>query len=248
MRIFRKAQSGRFVFATVLFCLGLLLSSPLHALDPQWKIKDLVHTTFTGVDSPFSSVRSLAQTKDGYLWLATYEGVFRFDGVRFTRFDPLSKASPRQLLATRDGGLWVVFDTGRVNRVLDGKVTSFPTEELPRTNSLSEDPDGSIMAATGPGLSRFRNGRWQEAAKALHQSAKLWAAVWFDRTGTLWLVTEARLINMPHGADHFVDAGVPAPVRTAKPNRFAQSPDGARLDGWTRVRYTCQSPARVRWN
>jgi len=29
----------------------------------------------------FSSVRSLAQTKDGYLWLATYEGVFRFDGI-----------------------------------------------------------------------------------------------------------------------------------------------------------------------
>jgi signal transduction histidine kinase/ligand-binding sensor domain-containing protein len=227
MGIFRKAQSGRFVFATVLFCLGLLLSSPLHALDPQWKIRDLVHTSFTGVDFPFSSVRSLAQTKDGYLWLATYEGVFRFDGVRFTRFDPLSKASPRQLLATRDGGLWVVFDTGRVSRVLDGKVTSFPTEELPRANSLAEDPDGSIMAATGPGLSRFRNGRWQEAAKALHQSAKLWAAVWFDRTGTLWLVTEARLFKLPHGADHFVDAGVPATVRTAKPNRFTQSPDGA---------------------
>jgi ligand-binding sensor domain-containing protein len=135
MGIFRKAQSGRFVFATVLFCLGLLLSSPLHALDPQWKIRDLVHTSFTGVDFPFSSVRSLAQTKDGYLWLATYEGVFRFDGVRFTRFDPLSKASPRQLLATRDGGLWVVFDTGRVSRVLDGKVTSFPTEELPRATA-----------------------------------------------------------------------------------------------------------------
>src|SRR5580704_10697353 len=98
-----KTQHSLSWSAPRLLCLGLALSSPLQALDAQWKIKDLVHTAFAGVDSPFSSVRSLAQTRDGYLWLATYEGVFRFDGVRFTRFDALSKNRARQLLATRDG-------------------------------------------------------------------------------------------------------------------------------------------------
>ena len=142
MGIDRKASPSLFVSVPTLLWLGLALSSPVQALDPQWKIKDLVHTAFAGVDFPFSSVRSLSQTKDGYLWLATYEGVFRFDGVRFTRFDPLSKTRVRQLLATRDGGLWVVFDTGRVSRLFDGKTTTFPVEELPRTNSLAEDPDG----------------------------------------------------------------------------------------------------------
>ena len=210
----------------ILLCLGLLLSSPLLALDLQWKIKDLVHTTFTGVDLPFSSVRSLAQTKDGYLWLATYEGVFRFDGVRFTRFEPLSKIRARQLLATRDGGLWAVFDTGRVSRLFEGKITAFAMEELPRTNSLAEDPDGSIVAATGPGLARFRNGHWQEAARALHHSAKLSAAVWFDRDGALWLVTDDRLLKLPHGADRFIDVGVHANQRRVKANLFTQSPDG----------------------
>jgi len=228
MGILRKTQGGMFVFATTLLCLGIVLPSTLQALNPRSKIRDLVHTSFSSPDLPFSSVRSLAQTKDGYLWLATYEGVFRFDGIRFTRFDSLSTASPRQLLATRDGGLWVVFDTGRVSRLLEGKVTTVPVEELPRTNSLAEDPDGSIMAATGPGLLyRFRNGRWQEAAKALHHSAKLSAAVWFDGSGALWLATDARLHKLPHGADRFVDVGVASTVRTAKPNRFAQSPDGA---------------------
>jgi signal transduction histidine kinase/ligand-binding sensor domain-containing protein len=227
MRLFRTIHTLPFAFATALVCLGLGLSSPLRALSPQSKIKDFVHTPFFGPDMPFSSVRSLAQTQDGYLWLATYEGVFRFDGIRFARFDPLSKASPRQLLATRDGGLWVVFDTGRVSRLLDGKVTMFAIEEVPRVNALAEDPDGSIVAATGPGLSRFRNGRWQEAARALHQTAKLWAVVWFDRNGALWLVTEARLLKLPHGADRFIDVGVPATVRRAKPNRFTQSPNGS---------------------
>ena len=67
----------------------------------------------------------------------------------------------------------------------------------------------------------------EEAARALHQSAKLWAAVWFDRDGALWLVTEDRLLKLPHGAGRFVDVGVHANVRRAKANRFAQSPDGA---------------------
>ena len=227
MGLERKPRVGPFVVAATVLCLGMTSPSSIQALDPQSKIQDLVHTSFAGPDLPFSAVRSLAQTKDGYLWLATYEGVFRFDGIRFTRFDPLSTASPRQLLATHDGGLWVVFDTGRVSRLLDGKITTFSLEELPRTNSLAEDPDGSIMAATGPGLSRFRNGRWQEAAKALHQTAKLWAAVWFDGNGALWLVTHDRLLKLPHSTDHFVDVGVAATVRRAKPNRFAQTPDGA---------------------
>ena len=36
---------------------------------------------------PQSSVLSIVQTSDGYLWLATYAGLARFDGIRFTVFD-----------------------------------------------------------------------------------------------------------------------------------------------------------------
>ncbi|HKX30406.1 MAG TPA: two-component regulator propeller domain-containing protein, partial [Blastocatellia bacterium] len=36
---------------------------------------------------PNSSVQTIAQTRDGYLWLGTQEGLVRFDGVRFVAFD-----------------------------------------------------------------------------------------------------------------------------------------------------------------
>src|SRR5262249_55546607 len=43
-----------------------------------------------GIDDglPGSSVAAIAQTPDGYLWVGTYDGLARFDGVRFVTFDP----------------------------------------------------------------------------------------------------------------------------------------------------------------
>ena len=37
---------------------------------------------------PQNTVLAIASTPDGYLWMGTYEGAVRFDGVRFTLFNP----------------------------------------------------------------------------------------------------------------------------------------------------------------
>ncbi len=60
---------------------------------------------------PQNSVLSIAQTPDGYLWLATFNGLVRFDGVRFTPFDEsnlpgLPGNRLVRLCADREGGLW----------------------------------------------------------------------------------------------------------------------------------------------
>src|SRR4051812_26512364 len=36
---------------------------------------------------PQNSVRDIVQTQDGYLWFTTFDGLVRFDGVRFTVFN-----------------------------------------------------------------------------------------------------------------------------------------------------------------
>src|SRR5450755_4617224 len=36
---------------------------------------------------PTSSINAIVQSRDGYLWMGTAEGLYRFDGARFTRFD-----------------------------------------------------------------------------------------------------------------------------------------------------------------
>jgi signal transduction histidine kinase/ligand-binding sensor domain-containing protein len=208
------------------FLIALLLAAPLMALDPHTKITDLVHTKWSGADVPFGSVRDLAQTKDGSFWVATDQALFRFDGVRFTRLEALSKSPIRHLLATHDGSLWVVFYNGRASRLSEGNITAFPLEELPQTNMLAEDRDGSIVAATiHGGLARFRDGHWHEAARALHHSARFSHNVWFDREGSLWLATEDRLLKLLPGADHFSDPGLPARLTDAR-QPFAESQEG----------------------
>lgn len=36
---------------------------------------------------PQNTIRNVVQTRDGYLWMTTYDGLVRFDGVRFTVFN-----------------------------------------------------------------------------------------------------------------------------------------------------------------
>ena len=61
---------------------------------------------------PGSTVTAIAQTPDGYLWVGTYAGLSRFDGVRFVTFDPantpeLSQARVQGLYLDANGTLWI---------------------------------------------------------------------------------------------------------------------------------------------
>ena len=53
---------------------------------------------------PSSTVTAIAQTPDGFLWVGTYDGLARFDGVRFVTFDP---ANTPELSHTRIQGLFL---------------------------------------------------------------------------------------------------------------------------------------------
>src|SRR5689334_20668797 len=71
--------------------LGLLLAitGSAWALQPGKALTQFPSSTWQTEDGlPQNSVLSLVQTADGYLWGGTYEGLVRFDGVRFTVFDP----------------------------------------------------------------------------------------------------------------------------------------------------------------
>ena len=74
---------------------------------------------------PQISVTSIAQTPDGYLWMGTFNGLARFDGVRFTVFDDgntpaLGESGVTQLHVDESGALWIITLAGRLVRMAKG--------------------------------------------------------------------------------------------------------------------------------
>src|SRR5262245_22515098 len=127
-------------------------------------------TTENGL--PQNTVRAIKQTRDGYLWVATENGLARFDGVRFTVFNKLNTPGITgnrftSLCESHDGDLWAAIEGGGVIRYHDGVFTAYTTKDGLLTNivrRVDEDAAGTIWIYHPNGVSKWRNGRLIPAA------------------------------------------------------------------------------------
>jgi ligand-binding sensor domain-containing protein len=91
----------------------VLLALPARASDSNKPLTEYTHTVWAHRDGiPSAFIYSIAQTRDGYLWLATTDGLVRFDGVRFVHWRPKTGHTAllgvvRSLCASQDGSLWI---------------------------------------------------------------------------------------------------------------------------------------------
>lgn len=134
------------LFGTGCLCL-LLLALVAPGADAQVRFD--TWTTENGL--PQNSVNDIIQTRDGYLWLATFGGLVRFDGARFVVFDRsvegIGSQRVRALLEHSDGTLWAATDDGMVIRHRDNLFTTYgPADGVPNAEALriDEGADGSV--------------------------------------------------------------------------------------------------------
>src|SRR5262245_31833170 len=144
----------------------LFLQAALSPAEPSPRpIAQLVYTRWTAKEGAPSDIVHIAQTQDGYLWLATRSAVVRFDGVRFVRLavrsDTIPNGGARRLLSARDGSLWIVWLNGLVSRLRGGHLVTYGEKDnLPVTGQLAESSTGTLVAATTKGISQFDAGKW----------------------------------------------------------------------------------------
>jgi diguanylate cyclase (GGDEF)-like protein len=147
--------------------LALVMASTAAALDPGRAVTQYRHDAWTTREGlPQSSVESMAQTPDGYLWLGTQEGLAQFDGIRLTVFDKSNTKALHHnrvtaLLADRAGGLWVGTEGGGLARLHDREWAEWSGLGLPnrRVRALAEDAQGTVWVGTDEGLVRSEAGR-----------------------------------------------------------------------------------------
>jgi PAS domain S-box-containing protein len=182
----------------LMLALALLVPpSKVLALDPSLQIAQYAHTSWTVRDGySLGAVFAMTQTPDGYLWLGGEFGLFRFDGLRFTRWEPPSGQTlpdkPYSLLVSRDGTLWIGTFAGLAS--WDGaKLTLHPEVGKVFVTSLLEDREGAVWAGTfeNPGrLCRVRSGRPQ----CFDGDFGKWIlSLTEDSSGALWAAAETGL-------------------------------------------------------
>jgi len=133
--------------------LALACFTPLkaQALDPKRAISQYAHTAWRSRDGYFASPPStIAQTRDGYIWVGTSAGLLRFDGVRFTSWESpkgnptLPSAYILTLFPSKDGSLWIGTAQG-LARWRDGTLTDYSNASgHVHITSIQEDQEGHI--------------------------------------------------------------------------------------------------------
>ena len=136
---------------TLLTCLLLLWSSHAFALDPTLDINQYAHKSWKIREGFLDGIITcIALTPDGYLWLGTELGLFRFDGIRSIPWkSPAAESLPsnyvRSLLVARDGTLWIGTLEG-LSSFKDGRLTPHTKLAGFTVDALLEDRQGTIWA------------------------------------------------------------------------------------------------------
>ena len=153
---------------------------------------------------PQNSVYAITQSHDGYLWLATQEGLVRYDGVRFTLFNQNNIPALKQnyivtILEASDKSMWLGTFGGGVTRLKDNKSVTITSEEGLAddvVNYVFESSDRSIWICSMGGLNRWKDGKLTLYTTGQGLPHSRVTSIDEDPAGALWIATDAGLVRM----------------------------------------------------
>lgn len=188
----------------VMLYLGLGVTSGTPTKDSDF----LVDIWTSDDDLPDSSVTAITQTRDGYLWIGTQNGLARFDGVRFVLFDPLNTPALKHarihgggLFLDRDGTLWINTYDGSMTSLRNGVFTH--EWQGGQVAAVYSQSNLTYLALLRGGLvcrdeHAIGNTNWQAIALP---SATLGTTFRQGASGDLWFVTRDETVGRVRGTN-----------------------------------------------
>ncbi len=193
-------KSPKIIFIFFFFCYPLFLKSQIG--------------TFYTTDNDLSSslINAICQDGRNYIWIATEDGLNKFDGVHFTTYKNISNDSAsiknnyvRSLFEDSKGRFWVgcINALHLYNRATDN-FTEIPVyyeglRALPHVTSMIESVEGEIwMATSGIGIIRIKEGdeviKTDEDLTPRLSSLHL-TSIYQDKSGVIWIGSENQGLN-----------------------------------------------------
>jgi ligand-binding sensor domain-containing protein/signal transduction histidine kinase len=180
---------------------GLAAGTPNYFIR-TWQVEDGL---------PQNKVTAVLQTPDGYLWLGTYDGLARFDGVRFTIFDEnntpeLRSSRVTSLFEAADGALWIGDESGQVTQYKNGKFLAVPFHPKwsgGKIYDITADEAGDVWLLNEAGeLARVRDGLVLSP-----EAGTVAKVIGLARSpdGKIWVARDGRVSVLEHGQLHAVE-------------------------------------------
>ena len=174
------------------------------ALDSSKNMSQYIHNIWQVEDGlPQNSIWAITQTKDGYIWLGTEEGLVRFDGISFTVFDTQNTAEIKShqiwnFFEDKKGNFWIASANGLL-LYKNGKFTAYTTKDGLSSNylrTICEDRKGNIWIGTSRGLNLYKNGKFTVYTTKDGLSFDLVYVIKEDQKGNLWIGTDGGGLNL----------------------------------------------------
>lgn len=170
---------------------ALGVSRPRDVLDP-----DFVFDVWQARDGlPQNSATSIEQTPDGYLWIGTFNGLARYDGVRFVIYDEentpaLPSSRIVELHLDQRNRLWIISEFGDVTTWSGKSFQLFAPKEngrVVKVSNLVERKNGTFLFNDAAFIYRLEG----ESAKPLLDLKELGLGrvlkIYADGDGVVWV-------------------------------------------------------------
>jgi PAS domain S-box-containing protein len=148
--------------AMLIFC-----AIPSKAIDPHRMISQYARDRWTIENEfPGGATAAIAETPDGYLWIGTEKGLFRFDGLTFRVFQQASSESlpigpVQQLITDNRGNLWILLANTKLLRFHDGKFELGHEETEVGVTAIGKRANGApLFASLAYGALTYQDGKF----------------------------------------------------------------------------------------
>jgi signal transduction histidine kinase/ligand-binding sensor domain-containing protein len=234
----------RFARRNLWVVMAAVCSYRTNAMDPDRVMSQYIRDRWGNDRGLAGEVHAIAQTPDGYLWIGTEKGLFRFDGISFRTVSdqgPLSIANPNVVgLDVAQGNLIVRLPERNLlryaNEAFENILDSVQPRELAVT-AMCRTLDGDLLiSGLVSGVLRYRDGRFETIAPITSLPPSPITSMTQAANGKIWLGTrEAGLL--------YLDGARVIPVTTTLPSRKINSLLSAGTDVWIGT-----DAGVVRWN
>ena len=159
----------------------------------QKRLTDYYHSAWSS-ESGLGAVLDVYQDRDGYLWLTSSSGIFRFDGVRFESVDEATNGAilnhdVDSVLPSKFGGMWFTSKRRRLLLWKDKTVFQFLDRRCTqgrKPGGMWEDRDGSLWIDASSGLAHLHQGICEVLGPESGYPGGFTRGLLLDSSGNLW--------------------------------------------------------------